>query len=208
MVALFRLELKNLRLNFWVPIIICYILIPCVMLSEAIMCGGFENAEMNIRLSFQRYMSPMGCWWILFVLRSFIDEEGYELLHVPNFRWNTLYMRTICFASLYILQSIPLFVISTLFLPSFHSFFIGISIQVIWFAAAAYFMAIVTKNTLIPLMVITLIEIFSFIFPGTIISPIDSSGLYFPNALLKLAFLFVSSVILFIAGRFIEKSKP
>lgn len=75
------IDLKNIRLHVWVPVIAALILVPLTVWGFYQISGNTEDITEASSL-IQMYLPFLSIWWIVFVFRQYADGSGRELLHM------------------------------------------------------------------------------------------------------------------------------
>ena len=73
---------KNIKSLFWVPVVLLLIVMPVVVgaLYNA-MADQESIALQNILTIFQQIIPLFSTWWLVFILREYIDGDGAEILY-------------------------------------------------------------------------------------------------------------------------------
>ncbi len=73
---------KNIKSLFWVPIVLLFILIPVVIGTLYNTMAEQEAAALQQMLRIFQQVTPLfSTWWLVFILREYIDGDGAEILY-------------------------------------------------------------------------------------------------------------------------------
>lgn len=197
-------HLKSIGLLFFVPLIFIDILIPLLNVLEYSKYGVGEELYINILQYSQWFMPLFSVWWIIFVLREYLESDGNELLYVHSNRCKL--NDVLCIFFVYILNIAIIFTIYTALFPNMKYEFIKILSISILYLGIVYSFAYFTKSITITLMAILLYTLASIIFSANIlvfplyftlkrITPSLYFDSYFPLAITGILLLVIGVVL-------------
>ena len=210
MIERLKLEVKNQRWLYFVPVAVVMVLIPWLCLSEYF---SPTHGELLGRLSLirnaQNYIPLFAVWWPIFVLKEYLNAPGNELLFAYRFGWDNLLMRMITLWGWYSLHWTVVCVGFGFILESLWQIWLMVLLQSFMMAALAYCLAMRSKNTFLPLLISMLYALACLLFklPLSVFSPdamLDDSMTMFSEMLPALIALPVG-VLLSGIGLVLEK---
>ncbi|EKP95299.1 hypothetical protein ThesuDRAFT_01045 [Thermaerobacter subterraneus DSM 13965] len=144
----FYLEMKNLGLYGLVPPAIVVGLTPLTVLAATA-----EGQDPSIVATVCQLLIPVFApWWPLLILREYVDSPARELLLVYAGRRSALFARMIiCWVLFVALCAVSFLYLSTRF-GRLWLLFIAVAVQSAALIAAAYCLALVVRNTFLPLL--------------------------------------------------------
>lgn len=158
--SLFRLcyyNLKSLKLLYFVPIAVLFLLLPFFSVGHYLSNGlsrlSFELTFMEL----QRYIPFMATWWVIFGLREYAEGDGRELLRVYK---NSLLGDFFLIFFWYILHAALLIFLYALFFESFWMDFLLFFIQAFVFAGMTFFLMLLCRTIAVPFLINVFYEIF------------------------------------------------
>ena len=211
MIERLKLELKNQRWLYFVPVAVVMVLIPWLCLSEYF--GDSRYRELLTRLSLirnaQTYVPLFAIWWSIFVLKEYLNTPGNELLFAYRLGRDTLLMRMIALWGWYSLHWTVVCVGFGFILEELWQIWLMVLCQSFMMAALAYCLAMLSKNTFLPLLISMLYALACLLFklPCSVFSPdamLDDSMTMFSEILPALIALPVG-VLLSGIGWILEK---
>ena len=159
------LHFKSIGILFYIPLLIVNVLIPVIAYLRYQKSGISELLYTDI-LQYTQWLVPFfSIWWILFVLREYIEADGNELLYVHSDRCklkDILYIFVI-----YILDVGLTFTIYTLLFTSMKYEYLKIITVCIFYLGATYFFTYLTNSITITLLISLFYTLVNLVF-GTI----------------------------------------
>lgn len=157
MIARLRLELKSQRLLYAVPVVVIWILVPLVVYSNYLASDGdlFITRLFAIN-SAQQFIPLFAVWWPVFVMKEYLNAPGNELLYVYRFGWDTLLSRMLALWIWYGLHWSVICGVMALFMQRLLVLYLLVWAQCFFLIAVAYGVAMVSRNTFLPLIVTVL----------------------------------------------------
>ncbi len=144
--------LKNLKLFYFIPIIVTLVYMPFISVYFYYSVDGQTEIYFKMMFEqFQLFLPLFSVWWVIFVLKEFMESEGNELLYLYN---KPLYLLRI------ILLLFTLYVLHTsAFLFVFHLVFgehlfvvLQIAVSCFTMCALAYFISFALRSTGVALL--------------------------------------------------------
>lgn len=158
---LIYLSLKNLKVYYFVPIMILYIFIPILNIGMINMSGNIENSYVLIFREAERFIPILSLWWITFVFKEYIEEDGNEILYcIGDSAKIKIYNIALIFAW-YIIHVGILFLVYGIFWNNVFLEFIKIVIQCFFFTSLSYMLIYTLKSTTISFMFLLIYELLS-----------------------------------------------
>lgn len=141
------LELKNLRLYFFVPFI------TMTLAGFGVLATLKNSSDLAACASvIQIFVSGFAVWWPILILKEYLHSPGKELLFVYKSAQDNLIVKMFLLWGLYALHAVVLFIyFSTLFQPVIY-LLIATIIQCLFLIALAYVLSLLLQNTFIPLL--------------------------------------------------------
>lgn len=209
--SLFRLcyyNLKSLKLLYFVPIAVLFLLLPFFSVGHYLSNGlsrlSFELTFMEL----QRYIPFMATWWVIFGLREYAEGDGRELLRVYK---NSLLGDFFLIFFWYILHAALLIFLYALFFESFWMDFLLFFIQAFVFAGMTFFLMLLCRTIAVPFLINVFYEIFCIYSNAEALRFINMvcSGRIerFEMLLLPYLPLLVFALILIFAGNWVYKKR-
>ena len=205
-------HLKSIGVLFFIPLAIVDIIIPTLNYLEYTKYGVGEYLYINILQYSQWFIPFFSVWWIIFVLREYIESDGNEVLYVHSDRSKLPDVLFLFIA--YVLNIAILFSIYTVLLPHMKYEFYKILSICVFYLGMVYFLSFLTKSTTITLMAallyalasITFISnesVFPFYYTLKQVTPSIYFATCFPLALTGLVLIFVGTILNKKALRFV-----
>ncbi len=139
-------HLKSIGKLAFVPIIVVDIIIPIVNFYTY-MQGGIQELRFNIILLAQNFIPFFSVWWIIFVLREYVESDGKELLYVNKSR--SKFTDILYLYILYCINMFFIFIIYNLIIPKMIYECIRIfSISMFYFGITYSFIYLTNSTTL------------------------------------------------------------
>ena len=153
MIERLKLEAKNQRWLYFVPVAVVMVLIPWMCLSEYF---SPANGELLARLSLirnaQTYIPLFAIWWPIFVFKEYLNSPGNELMFAYRFGWDNLLMRMLALWGWYSLHWTVVCIGFGFILETLWQIWLMVLLQSFMMAALAYALAMLSKNTFLPLI--------------------------------------------------------
>lgn len=150
----FYLEVKNLKIYYFMPVTIVFGLVPLIVIAEIVVNGGIDVRSLaKMYEACQIYIPWFAVCWPVFIMKEYLNSPGKELLFVYRFGYDNLVNRMLILWGWY---SVHIMIMSILMAFLFHEvilFFLFICAQSLLMIAAAYLMAMLSRNTFIPMIV-------------------------------------------------------
>lgn len=157
-------HLRGMKAMFWVPIAGLNILIPLLNYRSFLKAGSDEIAMLP--QEFHRLMAiaaPVLCvWWVIFVLREYVEPDGAEALYVCPAR-NKLWDALALFLLFIVNTSLIYTVYIRLFSEMRRSFGMILCVCVFVFGLS-FFLMYATKSVTVTLMAVLLYVVVSVLF--------------------------------------------
>ncbi len=147
-------HLKSIGLLFFIPLVIIDILIPILNIMEYSKYGIGEELYIHILQYSQWFFPFFSVWWVLFVLREYIESDGNELLYVHADRCKL--KDILCLFILYIINITILYFIYDALFPDMKYEFLKILSVCIFYLGITYFFTYLTKSITITLLILIL----------------------------------------------------
>jgi hypothetical protein len=148
------LELKNLKAYYYVPVFIVCGLVPLIVISEILVNASIDGrALVKMYKASQMYIPWFAVWWPVLIMKEYLNSNGKELLFIYRFGFDNLVFRMIFLWIWFCVHILLLFVIMTLLFHQVIAFFLLLSAQSLLMIAAAYLLAMLSRNTFIPLII-------------------------------------------------------
>ena len=155
-------HLKSIGLLFFIPLVIIDILIPILNIMEYSKYGIGEELYIHILQYSQWFFPFFSVWWVLFVLREYIESDGNELLYVHADRCKL--KDILCLFILYIFNITILFSIYTVLFPNMIYEFFKILSVCIFYLGITYFFTYLSKSITITLLILILLTLANITF--------------------------------------------
>lgn len=199
---------KNIGLLFFVPIIVVDVLIPVLNYISYSVHGISDELYYRISELTQIFIPFFSVWWVIFILKEFVDSDGCELLYTNQ---KTPAKSSIFMAfGIYCLNIIALYFIYSCLFKNFLMELIKILMVCVFFFGLSLFFSKLTDSTSITILILvmyTLINLIDYKHEG--IFP-----LYFTGEKASLTMLFINSIPLaaiglafLLAGIFLRKKQ-
>lgn len=179
MIARLRLEVKSQRMFYFVPVIMVWILTPLVCYSYYLSTGCDPQTTRYFAVrTVQQFVPLFAVWWPVFVLKEYLNAPGNELLFVYRFGWDTLLMRMAALWIWYGLHWTVLYLFLAWLIPGIGLLYLLVLAQSFFLIALAYGVAMLTRNTFLPLVLTVLYSLACILFemPASIF--VLNSGLF------------------------------
>ncbi|MBZ9637734.1 ABC transporter permease [Clostridium sp. FP1] len=161
MIKITYFSLKNLKIYYFVPLIILYIFIPILNIGMVNLSGNIENAYVLVFSEAEKYIPILSLWWIIFVFKEYIEEDGNEILYCIEDSGKVKIHHISLLFAWYIIHVSVLFLIYSLFWDNVFLEFIKTVIQCFFFTSVAYMLMYTLKSTTISFMFLLIYELLS-----------------------------------------------
>lgn len=151
-----NLNFRNMKGFYFVPLVFLYIILPVLNIATIKEYGFNENAYRIICNDIQKFVPIMCSWWVIFSLKEYLEGDGCEVLHLYK---NSLTLDVIMIYIWYLIHVAILIITYTIFLTNLSLEFIGIAVQSLFYASAAYFFIFLFKSIPITFILIFMYEI-------------------------------------------------
>lgn len=147
------LELKNIKLYYIIPVIATCVLVPLIVVAEIVVNGCIDvRSLVKMYEACQMYIPWFGVWWPVFIMKSYLNSPGKELLFIYRFKYDNLAARMILLWLWYCVHISILFLIMYFLFHQVMIFFLLVTSQSLLLICAAYLIAMISRNTFIPLI--------------------------------------------------------
>ncbi len=208
-VKLIYLSLKNLKVYYFVPILILYIFIPILNIGMINMSGNIENAYMLIFREVERYIPILSLWWITFVFKEYIEEDGNEILYCIEDSGKIKIYHIALIFTWYIIHIGILFLIYSIFWDNVFLEFIKTVIQCFFFTSLSYMLIYTLKSTTISFMFLLIYELLSIFIDSKFTSYIsifeNGEKILLHTIITKYSVFFLLGVLFLIIGIYKNK---
>ena len=150
-------NLKSLKLLYFVPIAVLFLLLPFFSVGHYLSSGLSRKAFELTFMEMQRYIPFMATWWVVFGLREYAEGDGRELLRVYK---NSLLGDFFLIFFWYILHAVVLISVYAIFFENFWMDFLLFFIQSFVFAGSTFFLMLLCRTIAIPFLINVFYEIF------------------------------------------------
>lgn len=157
MIARLKLELKNQRFLYWVPFVVVCILVPLMNYAYTLNAHGSQivTRAWLIRLD-QQYIPMFSIWWPIFIMKEYLNSPGNELLYVYRFGKDTLLTRMLALWGWYMAHWTVLCIVYCFLVYQVAMLYLLVAAQCFFLIALCYALAMLVRNTLLPLMGVVL----------------------------------------------------
>lgn len=204
---LFYLNLKSIRLPYFVPIAAIFAYIPAMLyLYYVTNKDSIVYVQSMTIMEMQHIIPYFSIWWILFGVREYIEGSGKELLKVYK---KSLIFEVILTFIWYIMHTVLFILIISIFLKNnyFPDFLVLLS-QCVFFSSAAFFMMTLFNTISIPFLICTVYEIF-FMYTNTDFASLMYKAKVesFTSIILPYGLILICSILLFFSAAYIYSKK-
>jgi len=207
MFKLLKLELHSLRWFFLIPVLVVYGILP--LINAVMIVATSSNimvAAQQVLEDAQKIISLFVVWWPMLVLKEYLNAPGNELLFVFLKRSNRLFTRMLMLWGAYLFFATPAFVAYALMFKGYYGLPLAVASQSLLFLSFAYMLAIIFKNTFLPIIISVLYAVGCFVFKVGAFNIFVSDGLFFASEMtLKYAVLALLSVVFLLIGYICER---
>lgn len=147
-----KLELKNLRGFYWLPVTGLLILLPIIAQVYVRSSGVYEAYYLTIETAqwMNLLMAPL---WNILLMRPFFHFNGKELFLLCNDRYDNLLLRTLCMTGWYLVHTLLFMAFCFCFFKqNVLPFWALIAAQALFINGLCYLLAIFCRNTFIPVI--------------------------------------------------------
>lgn len=145
------IRLKTMGKLAYVPLLVIFIFLPLVFLLSYVL-GRFE---ISIVIAMSKIILPIfSSWWILFILREFVESEGNEILYVYSEKSQCISVLLVTL--FYLCCESAMMMLCMIFYPEIFLDYIHVTLLCVFYAGFSYFFVFLTKSiaiTFIPLLV-------------------------------------------------------
>lgn len=202
------LLLKSTGFLFFVPIIIVDIIIPALNAFSYSAHGVGDELYNRILEITQIFIPFLSVWWVIFILREFVDADGCELLYTSK---KTPAKSSIFMAfGIYCLNIMVLYIPYCLMFKNFALELIKILMICIFFFGAALFFSKITGSTSITIFLLVmymLINLIDFWHEGKFPIYLDSIPADIMTIFTNSMPLALCGIALLLTGLFIRRQK-
>ena len=167
------LSFKNVKVYYFIPLFIIYVLIPFISYLN-IKTLGVEVSFTLVMDTAQMLIPITSTWWMFCVLKEYIEGEGNELLYAYENVRKTKILDILLIYIWYCLHIALLFIVYSFLYDNVFIEYIRIIIQSFVLTAAYYFLIYAFKSTSISYMFILTYYMMSLFFSkDTIFESVD-----------------------------------
>ena len=179
-------HLRGLKAMFWVPMVGMNVLLPLLNYRSFLNAGADELALLP--QEFHRLMAvtaPVLCvWWVLFVLREYVEPDGAEVLYACPARQKI--GDALALFLLFLADMSVIYAVYIHFFPEMRRSFYMLLCVCAFVFGLSFLLMFLTKSVTVTLMVVLLYVIISIVFmDGKNIVPFYSANNIAPVNLLK-----------------------
>lgn len=157
-------HLKNLRLLFWIPIVIINLVLPALAFLRYQKDGIGPVMLVDLVENMMLFLPFLSVWWVIFILREYVEADGCEVLYVC--RDKIKLADALCPFLLYLLNIALLYGFFTFLFPSAMPMEYGRMLCICcFFFGLTYFLVFLTKSITITLMLDLIYLIASVLIP-------------------------------------------
>lgn len=200
------LHLKSLGKMTLIPVFVLDLLLPVYTYMSYKKYGVSDEMLLNIQEITLMLIPLFSVWWVIFMLKEYVDSDGNELLYVNRFK-NKLTDAVMLFL-LYFLNVLVIFIIYSIMFKEIWILFIIISEISLFFFGLSYFLLFVSGSIITPLAAVIIIIALNYTLKlGKAFVPIyRTMSLYLvPQIIISYTSFAVMGIIFIIAGYFINK---
>lgn len=150
-------NLKSLKLLYFVPLAVLFLLLPFLSFGYFLSYGWDEMTFYSTFMEMQQYIPFMATWWVIFGLREYAEGDGRELLRVYK---NGLLWDFFLIFFWYILHVAVLILLYGIFFENYWMDFLLFFIQSLVFAGSTFFLMLLCRTIAIPFLINVFYEIF------------------------------------------------
>lgn len=147
------LHLKGLRLFALVPLILVFIVLPLVFIPLIDYYGATENMYVMILQYSQATIPIFSVWWIIFISREYIENDGNELLF--TFKSRIMLPEYLILFAAFMLCTFVLFLILSAYFSSILLEYIRILCICIMYLGFSYAVMYITSSMSLTLLILT-----------------------------------------------------
>lgn len=152
MIARLKLELKNLKWLYGLPVIVAWVLIPLLNQADYRMDNDPAYLYTLVGTAAQQYLPFFASWWPILILKDYLHAPGRELLYMYRTGRDSLLMRMWVLWAWFMLHTAVLFVGYTCRFGNLLPFFGLLCAQTLFLVALGYCVAMLAHNTFLPLL--------------------------------------------------------
>lgn len=195
------LQLKGLRFCALVPLIVLFVILPALFIPLFEAAGPSEDAYRMFLLCTQTVMPFFSIWWIIFISREYIENDGNELLF--TFKPKTLWREYLILFVIYLISALFVFFIFFHYYPGIWWEYIRFVCIAFMFLGGAYTLMYLTGSMALTFLVIMILIIINMTVPAQQPNPIYYTYLlpFDLNVFFRVCLpQFIIAAILFITG--------
>ncbi|MFZ3591295.1 hypothetical protein ACOI1C_19150 [Bacillus sp. DJP31] len=202
------LSLRNLKIYYFIPIFFMYLVIPALFFSEIAITGVGDILHLRVVETTQKILPLFSVWWIIFILREYIEGEGNEVLYVYEDLKRTKLLDILIVFIIYSLKITPLFILFSFFLDDMIFELLRVMIQCFFYSSLAYCLIYLTKSSAITFMFIMVYNFLvtylnsSFVSKVSIFSNVSMSIDLFHE---KYIYVFLLGLVILLIGMIMNK---
>jgi hypothetical protein len=152
MIARLKLELKNLKWLYVLPILVTWALIPLLNQADYRMDNDPAYLYTLVCTAAQQYLPFFASWWPILILKDYLHAPGRELLYIYRTGRDSLLLRMLVLWAWFMLHASVLFVGYTCRFGNLLPFFGLLCAQTLFMVALGYCVAMLAHNTFLPLL--------------------------------------------------------
>lgn len=148
------LHWKSLHFQFFVPLIVLDVILPLLLYSFFREYGIDENLRDSVHELSQFFLPIFSNWWVLFILREYVESDGNELLYVCKSKCK-LPDCLLLFAA-FMLNTLILFAALSFVMPGMMSEYVLIFCTCLLYFGVVYAAVFLTNSIVLALLAIML----------------------------------------------------
>lgn len=160
-IQLIYLSFKNLKLYYFIPLVVLYIFLPVLNIGMVAMSKDLESSYLLIFREAEKYIPIMSIWWTTFIFKEYISEDGNEVLYCIDSHGKVKVFEILIIYLLYIIHISILFLVYSIFWDNVFFEFLKTAIQCFFFTSLAYMLIYTLKSTIISFMFLLIYELFA-----------------------------------------------
>lgn len=195
------LQLKGLRFSALVPPLVLFVVLPVLFIPLLEFFGPSEDMYRIVLQCIQTVMPFFSIWWIIFISREYIENDGNELLF--TFKSKTLWREYLILFIFYLFLAFFEFLIFSYYYPAIWLEYVRFFCVAFMFFSGAYALMYITGSIALTFLVIMILIIINMTVPFQQPNPIYYICLLpFDRSIFLTVCLpqFIMAVILFIIG--------
>lgn len=164
------LQLKGLRFSALVPPIVLFVVLPALFIPLLEFFGPSEDTYRLVLQCIQTVMPFFSVWWIIFISKEYIENDGNELLF--TFKPKTLWRKYLIFFIFYLFLAFFVFLIFSYYYPAIWWEYVRFFCIALMFFGGVYALMYATGSIALTFLVIMMIIIINMTVPDQPPNPI------------------------------------